>query len=163
MAELKLRPADLTVTSERSFILDAWLRSFKKSSYSGVIPNNRYNEVTTEAILQLLERGMEILLLEGADVETYIGFVAFESAEIPVVHYVYVKPMLRTDPKFLDESPRFGQKLLMAAGVRPREPWIYTFRTRDSRKFTGGIFVKAIACRKNLEPVRRDKPHNGNT
>lgn len=153
MSELTLVEADLRDPSQRKFILDGWLKSFKKSAYSGVIPNNRYTEVMTDTILQLLSRGMTILLLKGVEIDVFLGFVAFEEAEIPVLHYIYVKPDFRGE--------KFGKKLALAAGLRPSEPFLYTFRTRDSRKFPDGVHCKALACRKNLEPITRTKP-NGN-
>ena len=139
---LRIREADLTEEADRSFVLDAWLKSYRKSHWAGVVPNNSYIRVYTDAIMQLLERGMVVLLLEGTELDTYAGFVAFERATIPVLHYIYVKEVLR--------GHKLAKMLLFAAGIRPDERFFYTFRTKSSKRLKSGIYAPVIARRKEF-------------
>lgn len=140
--KLNFRLADLRKDDDRRFILDAWLKSWKGSPWAGVIPNNKVSEVTFDAILQLHERGMAILVLESEDPDTKIGFIAWEVSQVPVLHYIYVKPVLR--------GMGFGKKLLCEVGITPEEPFVYTHRTQDSKKLVGGQHCPAIGRRKEL-------------
>ena len=146
---VKVRKANLSNQSDRSFVVDPWLKGWKRSPFAGIIPNNLFNQVFFESINQLLERGMEVHILESVDPENQIGFVAFERASVPVLHYVYVKPVLR--------GMGFFPRLLEAADASER-PFLYTYRTPDCRKFRNGSHCPALARRKNLEPIYAESP-----
>lgn len=79
-----------------------------------------------------------------------LGFIAFEEAAVPVLHYVYVKPVFRGEGIF--------PSLLEAAGISEGQSFLYTFRTPDCRRFKGGSHCPAIARRKNLEPIYAETP-----
>ncbi len=81
---VKLRLADLK-GHDRKFVLDAWLKSWKKSPFAGIIPNNLFAAAFFNAVEQLDARGMEVYILESVDPEAKIGFVAFERAAVPVL------------------------------------------------------------------------------
>lgn len=147
MSNVKLREA---TAEDRKFVMDPWLKGWKMSPFSGIVPNNLFNKVFFNSVDQLLDRGMEILILESEDPETQIGFIAFERAAVPVIHFVYVKPVLR--------GMGFMPTLLEGAGVSKDGQFLYTFRTPDCRKFRNGSHCPAIARRKDLEPIYAEPP-----
>lgn len=152
MTDTQIRARSTTLANEkdRRFILDPWLKEWKKSPFAGIIPNNLFSQVFFEAVEQLHKRGMEVILLESVDPDTQVGFIAFERAAIPVVHYVYVKPVYR--------GLGFFPQLLGAAGLPEGGSFLYTFRTPDCRKFKNGSHCPAVARRKDLEPIYADSP-----
>lgn len=132
-----------------NFLLSNWAKSYRGSPYSGPIPNNRYHETMKELVDQLLERGAYVVLAVSQDNDDqFLGFVCWEqAAAAAVVHYVFVKDEFR-------EIHGLGRILLSVA--TKGQPFVYTHKTLDEgakRLQKGGTFVKAIACRKNLEPV----------
>jgi len=144
------RSVDLADEQDRRFVLDGWLKSWRKSQYAGVVANNRFSEVTFDTIKQLFDRGMTILVAESVNPDTKVGFIAYERSEIPVLHYLYVKPVLR--------GLGFGGRLLTEVGITPEEPFVYTFRTSDSRKLVNGTHCPAIGRRKDLGTVYAENP-----
>jgi len=149
MSNVKIRPFD-PGGDDKKFVLDPWLKGWKKSPFAGIVPNNLFNQVFFEGVNQLMGRGMQILIMESEDPETQIGFIAFEEAAIPVIHYVYVKPVLR--------GMGFFPRLLEAAGAVSGQPFLYTYRTPDCRKFKNGSHCPAVARRKDLEPIYAETP-----
>lgn len=145
---MRKRTTTLANDADRRFILDPWLKEWRKSPFAGVVPNNMFSQVFFEAVEQLHKRGMEVVILESVDPDTQVGFIAFERAAVPVVHYVYVKPVFR--------GMGFFPQLLEAAGVDGA--FLYTFRTPDCRKFQNGSHCPAIARRKDLEPIYAESP-----
>lgn len=147
---VRIRKGDLDDPSDRAFITDAWLKGWKKSPFAGVVPNNLFDQVFYESLRQLRDRGMTILILESTEVDSQIGFIAFEEAAVPVLHWVYVKPILRGEG--------FFQQLLAAAGAPEGQSFLYTYRTPDCRKFKNGTHCPAVARRKDLEPIYAEAP-----
>ena len=136
-----------------NFILSNWAKSYRSSPYSGPIPNNLYHATLKELVDQLLGRGAYVVLaVSEDDDDQFLGFVCWEQAQaLPVVHYVFVKDEFR-------EIHGLGRALLRVA--TKDGDFIYTHKTLDEgakRLQKGGTFVKAIACRKNLEPVCQPK------
>jgi len=147
---INYRPFEPESLDDLAFVFDGWSKSFKKSPFAGIIPNNHFTAVLEGAIAQLLGRGMQIYIAESEDPATMVGFVAFETAAVPVLHYVYVKPVLR--------DLGFGSKLLNVAGITPETEFLYTFRTSDMKKFKSGTHCPAVARRKELEPIYAENP-----
>lgn len=152
---LEKRATTLANDADRRFVLDPWLKEWRKSPFAGIIPNNHFSAVFFDAVEQLHKRGMEIIILESADPETKVGFIAFERAAVPVVHYAYVKPVFR--------GMGFFPTLLAAAGVTGEGPFLFTFRTPDCKKFRNGSHCPAIARRKDLEPIYAETPGRRST
>ncbi len=119
------------------FILDSWLKSFRKSRKAGVVPNNLYTPVYTETIRQLLSRCAQVLTA----VDQILGWLCHErtSDGQPVVHYAFVKSRYR----------RRGilRSLLTAAGIDPAQRFYYTFGTPASRIYPEGRHCPEIARR----------------
>lgn len=131
---------------ELPFILSSWFKSFRKSPWAGTLPNNLYHNCMKELFDQLVERGMYVYVAAAStDPDQLLGFIAFEEATVPVVHYVFVKDKFR--------KQGIGSALMRQAGASADNHWIYTHRTEDSKRFRGGKHVPAIARRKELEPV----------
>lgn len=152
MTDTQIHARSTTLANERDrrFILDPWLKEWRKSPFAGIIPNNTFSAVFFDAVEQLHTRGMCVVILESKDPDTQVGFIAFERAAVPVIHYVYVKPVFR--------GLGFFPQLLEAAGVPTEGAFLYTFRTPDCKKFRNGSHCPAVARRKNLEPIYADSP-----
>ena len=116
MVDLLLRDARPT---DVAFIKSNWFRTWRRSPWAGVIPNNRFHEVTEEAIEQLIARGARLRV-------ACIGerLVAFLCSEVTrdgraVAHAGFAKdPYLALRPleRLVEEMP----------GARPV---LVTFRT----------------------------------
>lgn len=118
--EVEFRPA---YSGDFAFIFDSWLRSWRKSPWAGIIPNNMYFPVTRSTIEQLVGRGaqFEVACL-AADPERILGWICHEqSGPDAVVHYIYVK-----DP-YLPLG--IGEALVERASGN--KPGFYTFRYRQ--------------------------------
>ena len=109
------------------FVVSGWLDSYRRSRWAGVIPNNLYRSVTLDCIHQLLARGMRVVLLESRKIGTFVGFIAFEQSETPVLHYIYVKKVLQKRP----ELPA-ARMLLEYAGFSKETEFLYTFPSPGS-------------------------------
>jgi hypothetical protein len=141
---------DLIVTrdvtdDELPFVLNKWLHTFKRSRYSGPIASNLYTAVYSNTIQQLIERGMKIRIFAGKDIDTILGFVAFEPGTTPVVHYGFMKPAYRRHGLFAALCARDGIDL--------KKPFLYTFKTRYARYFQAGTYAPHIARRKELGQI----------
>lgn len=106
-----------------SFIFDSWLRSWRKSGWAGVIPNNVYFPLTRSVIEQLVGRGAEFLVACLANNPDHIlGWICHElSGPDAVVHYLYVK-----DPYL---SLGIGDALVQK--IPGKKPGFFTFRYRQ--------------------------------
>lgn len=107
-----------------SFIFDSWMRSWRKSPWAGVIPNNLYFPMTRSSIEQLVARGAEFeVACLAADPERILGWICHEKQLGPeaVIHYVYVK-----DPYL---GLGIGEALVERAPGK--KPGFYTYRYRQ--------------------------------
>jgi hypothetical protein len=135
VAYRKARPDDIR------FVFDSWLRSWRKSPWAGVIPNNVYFPLTRSVIEQLIARGAEIeVACLAADPECILGWICHEqTGPNAVVHYLYVKDPylgLGIDEALIDRIP--GNK-----------PGFYTFRYRQvAAACQGWTHAAEIARRK---------------
>lgn len=105
------------------FVFDSWLRSWRKSPWAGVIPNNMYFPLTRSTIEQLIARGAELKVacLES-NPDHILGWICHElNGPKAVVHYLYVK-----DP-YLPLG--IGEALIQA--IPGEKPGFYTFRYRQ--------------------------------
>jgi len=138
------------------FIRHSWVESFRTSHYAGVIPMSDYFRIYHEVISSISGRdGAETLVaFNPLHPDQICGFCCYESGyTIPLLHYVYVKEDFRQLPS-KDESFQHGlaAMLLEQAGIHPKEPYYYTFKTgvwaRLSKwggPFSGGIFKPLLA------------------
>ena len=150
---LRTRPAQLSpspfpankedATPDEIFVADGWYKTWKASKYAGTNQANCVFHDTLNTIRALANRGMQIYILEGTTVDTLVGFIAFEIRHDNryVLHYVYVKEMLR--------NRGFGKKLM---GLIVTRGLFYTHRTPDSKLLGLGNVghEPKFARRKNL-------------
>jgi GNAT superfamily N-acetyltransferase len=134
-------------------ILREWLSSFRSSPWAGVIPNNLYRKVYAETIRQLLSRGARIDVACYAEKpEIIVGFICYEmTPRDKILHYAFIRSDYRGNG--------IARALMNNAGFLPNQPYVYTFRTRESGYFSGGRHMKELACRK--EAYKQD-PDAGN-
>lgn len=131
--------------SDVEMVLKTWIGTYRNSLHAGVIPNNRFTEITTDAINQLFKRGAQGLAAVNPDCPEHIlGYVVSEVTRMgePVCHYVFVRDLYRRQG--------MAKELLKKAGVDPSEPFLYTFRTSCASWFgKKAKYVPVIARRKN--------------
>jgi hypothetical protein len=130
MTELVLRNA---VAGDVAFIKSNWFRTWRRSPWAGVIPNDKFHEVTEDAIEQIIRRGARLRV-------ACIGerLVAFLCSELTrdgraVAHAGFAKdPYLALRPleRLVDEMP----------GTRPV---LVTFRTPQLIHALGTDWVHA--------------------
>lgn len=106
-----------------SFIFDSWLRSWRKSPWAGVIPNNLYFPLTRSTIEQLVARGAEFkVACLASDPERILGWICHEqTGPDAVVHYCYVK----------DPYLNLGIGDALVSAIPGNKPGFYTFRYRQ--------------------------------
>lgn len=133
-------------------VIDSWLKAYRKSKWAGVIPNNLYTPVMSNAIQQLIKRGARIMLAVNADYDPppgvakhyehhILGWLCYEytSDAQPVTHFAFVKPGYRRNG--------IACALMRAAGFEPYSRFYYTFRTDMSSKFKAARYCPEIARR----------------
>lgn len=123
-------------------VIDTWLTSFRKSPWAGALPNNIYKPAYFESIRQLVSRGARVVCAVNPDKPDHVlGWLCFEQTSdgVPVVHYVFVKPLYR--------KRGIARSLFDAAGIDPSARFFYTFKTPAARYFPGGQYEPAIARR----------------
>jgi len=132
------------VESDRPFVFDQWLESFRLSHAAGPFPMRMYRPVYTTAINEILARPkVEVLVACSPDDEDELyGFICHEKRRAPVVHYLYVKHIFRREF-------RVATTLMGAAGIDPKKTFLYTFKTPMASKiaehWTGATFDPLIA------------------
>ncbi len=106
-----LRPAK---KSDVAFILDSWMKSWRRNKMAGCIPNNMYYDVTRSNIENLVARGAKftVLCLEN-DEDAILGWICREKLKdgTECVHYSYTKdPYLKmgAPQKLVEGLPNFG-------------------------------------------------------
>ncbi len=119
--------------------MSSWLRSFRKSHYAGPVRMLSYYDAYRATIEDLLARpSVEVWVACNSDEsdpehELY-GYVVVEKPtcayreidnriEKPIIHYAYTKQLFRRKGVM--------RSCLKAAGVDPKGPAIYTFKTVD--------------------------------
>lgn len=123
-----------------AFLLDSWMKSWRRNKFAGVIPNNQYYDVTRTCIENLVARGAKFkVVCLDSDEDAILGWLCSEKLkdESVVVHYMYVKdPYLKTGvPEKLTEA-------LPITGF-------YTFRFNQVVEFLPGWkWIPEIARRK---------------
>lgn len=128
-----------------AFITDSWMKSTRDEPWSGVIPNNMAMAVLVETIRQLVTRGAVIHVACNPERENQvIGWLCSEPGRNGerVVHHMYTKRTFR----------RMGvaKQLLAHVGLRPDDPFPFTYRTRMSRAFPNAKHLPAIARRQKI-------------
>jgi hypothetical protein len=133
-------PGSVQGERDRSFWLDSWLKSYRKSEWAGVCPNHLYFDLHRIIVDSLVDRGAIITMITTPEQpDSFMGFLCEERG---VLHYAYLKEpyrRLRMGTEIIHE--RMGKK------------FSYTFKTRYSRYF------KSSAWDLSFEPelVRKKK------
>lgn len=128
-----------------AFVLDSWLKSTRDECWSGNVPNNMAMAVLQESVRQLITRGATILIAANPERPTQIvGWICSEAGRESekVVHAIYCKrPFRRT---------KVASQLLAAVGLRPDDPFPYTYRSIMSRVFPNAKHIPGIQRRQRI-------------
>jgi ribosomal protein S18 acetylase RimI-like enzyme len=132
-----------------NYVRESWLMAFRKSPWAGIIPNNAYETVMSDAVNQLLHRGAKLLMIRNpANPELVIGWTCFEltaRGEV-VIHFIFVKPTYR-------RNGAASAMLRVILGHARQERFFYTCKTGQAKFFKNGTHRPEIARRKNTKAV----------
>jgi len=125
---------DNPTADEMKLVYDAWANSFRKSPWSGCVPNNMWDAVSRAMITDILDRGARVVVavtpIEGRENERRVMGYSVSEQGRGVLHWLFVKRDYR--------GMGVGRQLLDA--TCPDGNWTYTCRTRASTKFLGSRF-----------------------
>lgn len=118
------------VSEERTFVVDAWVRSYQFAHAAGMIAMERWFSIMIPEVERVLARPdartvvafeTDVDVDERYRAELY-GFITVDTEPAtPVVFYVYVKEPYR--------KSGIARRLFAAAGVDPARPFVYTCTT----------------------------------
>lgn len=139
-----------------AFVFDAWVESFRMSHAAGIIPMDMYRDLYREVVRRLMIQSVTLVAYNDQKPVQLLGFITFdrEAAE-PIIHYSFVKHFMRRNG--------LATALCAEAGIDPKEPFVYTFKSRVAkeltRSWTGAKFDPMVARRITTmteEAVRND-------
>lgn len=121
---------------DRTFVIDAWIRSFRTSNHAGLISMDTWRSVMWPEIEALLERpSVRTIVAHDPDADESValcGFIAFDVTtwSTPMVFYVYTKQAYRRGGNGrLWQGPGLARQLFAAAAIDPARPFLYACKT----------------------------------
>jgi hypothetical protein len=122
------------------FVLKSWLRDYShpRNPWAGSIERERHMRALKDTIMALFECEDVYVTMacNEEDPDQIFGFVCYQEGhkvngqEVPVLHYVYVKALLRNN--------KIGSDLVAIARGRLKGVMRYTFKTPACRRFLPG-------------------------
>jgi hypothetical protein len=152
------------VEDDMRFVRHSWVESFRTSHYAGLVPMDAYFKLYHKITKDLMEREDSFVMVayNPSHESQIFGFVAYERGfSLPLVNYIYVKEDFRELPtKDGSFNEGLATLLLKAAGVDPKAPFYYTFKTgvwawlsKREGPFSGGIYKPLLARFSKREAV----------
>lgn len=147
--------------TDRAFVIDSWLATFRSSKGTGPIPSSLYMPVYSEVLGAILSNPqVETLVAYDPDAEVGFenyGYLVHQTGQRhPVVHWCYTREILRGNGVL--------RALLQEAKIDLKKTMYYTFYCAIAGEFCnkyGRIFVDVnIVKRINKE---KGKQHDTNT
>jgi len=122
--------------TDKAFVAHSWARSYFYSHWAGPWTEEEYWLVMRPKLDGILANPEIKVLLScnPGDEDQIFGFACYSPAEIPTLHYVYVKHAFR-DHKCADEKPRLAIKMLRELGMADGKRFNFSFRTRAWDRF----------------------------
>lgn len=93
-AAVRLRAAR---EEDRSFVFSSWLNSYRKSDAAKGLDGQTYYTQQRATIERLLSRSSGVIACQPSDEKEILGWLVLEPASSLVVHYAYVKHLLRRE------------------------------------------------------------------
>jgi GNAT superfamily N-acetyltransferase len=122
---------------ELPLIFDSWANSFKKSQWSGCVPNHLWDTVSRACITELLERSRVSCAVVSLPAGRRVMGYSVSEPTRRILHWLYVK----RDYRGMGIGRRIlGDACPDVADLSWAKPWTYTHRTRASSKFLGPAF-----------------------
>ena len=133
MTRIAFRRADLEDDSERKFIVDSWVSSYRDSYSAGIIHVRDWYAVMIPQVDRILSQPdvttTVAYLPDGPEGTNLIDFMVADVVDTtPLVYYVFVKQHYRRGRQ-LGFDPGIGRQLLNAIGVDASQPFNYVCET----------------------------------
>lgn len=141
MTAVIYRPADLEAPTERNFVVDSWVSSYRDAFTAGIVQVEDWYSVmipTVSKILAKSEVWTTVACVSGATdrVADLCGFIVADPSDgPPLVYYVFVKEHYRRAGRGrLWSGPGIARGLFEAIGVDPAKPMNYVCSTPMVRR-----------------------------
>lgn len=153
-----MQPAD------RSFVVESWISSYRRSPHAGLISMAAWHEVMTATIDGILARpAVRVLVAADADAADHtadlFGWLAWmPHADGPLVFFAYTKHAYRYDPT-TRTGPRIASRLFRHAGIDPRGRFSYACLTHVVGTLSASGKIPRAKWRPLLGRFPEDKNH----
>ena len=133
MTDIAFRPANLADESERRFIIDSWVSTYRDSYSAGIIHVRDWYAVMVPQVERILAEPdvttTVAYLPDGPEGADLVGFVVADVKDaVPLVYYICVKLHYRRGSR-IGIVPGIGRQLLDAIGVDVARPFNYVCET----------------------------------
>ena len=133
---------------DEAFIMRNWLVEFWRSKHSGTFNHDDYFAAQRAKIEEILAWPQAKVLVaanpqEGDSSHEIFGYLVYEPADVPVIHWAFVKRGLRKNRVF--------RYLCWAADIDLKKPLIYTHRTMFA-----GVLIRNLTRKGELTDTRHD-------
>ena len=111
--------------SDKSFIFNSWLKSFRNSPFAKPMPNEPYYKNHKQIIEKLLKKSKVLIAANPSDPLQIFGYIVYEElGDVKILHYVYVKYSFR----------KFGIAKNMVNSITEDKAFLYTHHVDLLRK-----------------------------
>ena len=136
MTSIAYRAADLANVTERKFVVDSWVASYRDAFTAGIVQVEDWYQFmipTVEKILAKPDVRTVVAYVEGVTdhIADLVGFITADAADSPpLVYYVFTKEHYRRAGRGrIWGAAGVGRGLFEAAGVDPTRPFNYVCST----------------------------------
>jgi len=160
---LTIRPMAPT---DRNFVIESWISSYRRSPHSGLIPMAMWHEVMAPIITRIIDRpDVRTIVAADADATDHtadlFGWMTWMPREHPpLVFFTYVKHAARYDIQSRTGA-RIATRLFRHAQIDPRAPFNYVCNTH----VVGTLAAAGKIPKAKWRPLlgRFPKEHHGRT
>jgi len=142
--KIKISPAN---PAHLNFIIDTWLRTYRRASAVKGIPSQIYYPNHREVALEIISRTNANVASSIDDDDQLFGYILFETSKTPTIHYAYVKQIFR--------KLGLANQLLESTGINTNDLYFYSHETYASKYILNefGIFNPYEFFKRRKEPT----------
>ena len=138
------------IERDRGFIIDSWVRSFRRSHWCGVLSLGVYNNAHRQYFAEVIDQRATVLVAvnpaeDNPQFEIF-GYLVYEQGTPPIVHWVYVKAGGYREK-------HIASYLLYMAGIRvKKERFIATCWTMTATKIRDALRARGEILQIDHDP-----------